>query len=75
MIERERRDSGRDGERERDGGRERVRLSVRGRGEIEGRGVERYKEIKWGILEEREGGGYNEREMEGDTEWEGERIT
>jgi hypothetical protein len=54
MIERERRDSGRDGERERDGGRERVRLSVRGRG------VERYKEIKWGILEEREGGGYNE---------------
>jgi hypothetical protein len=39
-----------------------VRLSVRGKGEIEGRGVEIYKERNGGRVEEREGGGYSESE-------------
>jgi hypothetical protein len=39
-----------------------VRLIVIGRGEIEGGGVERYKERNGGRVEEREGGGYSESE-------------
>jgi hypothetical protein len=39
-----------------------VRPIVIGKGEIEGRGVERYKERNWGRVEEKKGGGYSESE-------------
>jgi hypothetical protein len=37
-----------------------VRLNVRGRGRQTKRGVERYKEINGGRVEESKGGGYSE---------------
>jgi hypothetical protein len=49
-----------------------VILIVRGRGEIEGRGVEIYKERNGGRVEEREGGRRGWRESEIDCEWKGD---